>query len=724
MKYNNIFLLNNLEINKFLKIILLFQLGVLGIIGLEYLGLTIPLLRPLIGFIYLTFIPGALILRNLKIKNITGLESILYMIGISLSTLMFIGFAINTIYPILGILKPLSLESILITTSALVFFLSILSYVRDEGVSKKEYLHIKNIKLIVLLMIMPFLAIIGSYLMNFYNIYSLTFILLIIISLISILSLSKKFDTNIYPLTIFIISISLLYHTSLISMHITGWDINVEYYLANLVIKNSYWNMSIVSDYNSMLSVVMLGPIYSTICKISITWVFKIIYPFFFSFVPLGLYFIIKKYTSPKVAFLSVFYFMAGYMFYGEMIQLARQEIAELFFILLILLMISDNLDKIKRSFLFIVFGISLIVSHYGLAYIYMFYVSASVIFLFLIMSLKNYRLPYELESKIKNIELNELTLTTNFALLFIVFGIMWYIYTSEASSFESLVNVFNRMITNVFTELLSPDSVQGLSIATSNENLIFHQLTKYLFLVSQFLIFIGATTILSKKTNFKIEYKLWALLSLLLAILGLILPYFSNSLQTSRFFQITLLLLSPFFVLGTMKLFEIISKVTKFKIEKDVILKLTAIFLIFFFLFNSGIVYKINNEIQPSMSLISLDKSFDYAIFNDEEHASAIWLSNYNMNKNIYSDKFRVLLLAGFISPENRKQFNEYNYNETPNGSFIYLGSLNVQKNQISVNTYNNSAYGEIDYIDIENLWNKDNLIYDNGGSKLIYTT
>ena len=193
------------------------------------------------------------------------------------------------------------------------------------------------------------------------------------ISLIIILFAFDKIPKKLYPLTIFIISISILFQTSLISNYITGFDIQSEYYLANLVIKNAFWNLNLNADYNNMLSVTMLAPILSIISKINLDWIFKIVYPLIFSSVPLGLYIVFKKQSTEKIAFLSSLFFMSYNVFYIELIGLARQEIAELFIVLLILVMITKNISNITRSFFFIIFGISLIISHYGLAYIYMF---------------------------------------------------------------------------------------------------------------------------------------------------------------------------------------------------------------------------------------------------------------------------------------------------------------------------------------------------------------
>lgn len=168
-------------------------------------------------------------------------------------------------------------------------------------------------------------------------------------------------------------------------MYIWGWDTHHEYYLSNLVIANPLWNSTIPYAVNTMLSIVMFAPIVSSICNMSLTWVFKIIYPLLFSLVPLGLYRVFQKQIDDKIAFLSCFFFVSLFMFYTEMLQLARQQIAELFFVLLILLMIDKNMDKTKRAFLSIVFGVSLVVSHYGLSYIYMFcLISAWLILIFM----------------------------------------------------------------------------------------------------------------------------------------------------------------------------------------------------------------------------------------------------------------------------------------------------------------------------------------------------
>lgn len=81
------------------------QLALLGAIALDVLGVQIPLFRQAIGLpFYLFFIPGYLILRILNLTRLNNLESLLLSIGLSVSTLMFVGLLINLILPFLGYL--------------------------------------------------------------------------------------------------------------------------------------------------------------------------------------------------------------------------------------------------------------------------------------------------------------------------------------------------------------------------------------------------------------------------------------------------------------------------------------------------------------------------------------------------------------------------------------------------------------------------------------------
>ena len=75
MSIDNIIQMNDWEIGKFLKFVFSIQIVVLGILGLVQIGIEIPFMKEIFGFIYLTFIPGIIILRILKIHNLYSVGS-------------------------------------------------------------------------------------------------------------------------------------------------------------------------------------------------------------------------------------------------------------------------------------------------------------------------------------------------------------------------------------------------------------------------------------------------------------------------------------------------------------------------------------------------------------------------------------------------------------------------------------------------------------------------
>ena len=739
MQINNLLQMNDWEIKKFLKVVLSTQFAMWGVIGLDTLGLQIPIIRQLIGFVYLTFIPGIIILRIFKLHKLGNIETLLYAVGLSIATLMFTGLFMNTVYPFFGISRPISITPLIITISILVLILCILSYVRDKDYSNPSFIDVGEILSppVLFLCLIPFLAIFGTYLVNFHHNNILLMFLIIILALIAIsIAFDKFIPKNLYPLAVFIIAISLLYHRSLISMYIWGWDIHYELYLTNLVKMNSIWDPTLYGGCNAMLSLVMLVPIYSIISDMSITWVFKIIYPLLFALVPLGLYRVFQKQTDDKIAFLSCFFFVSLFTFYGEMLALARQQIAEMFLILLILVMIDKNVDKMKRAFLSIVFGISLVVSHYGLSYIYMF----SLISAWLILVSGEYpwmqKLMNNFYSKFgrkreKPAENSvpskaDRTISSTYVLLFITFTLAWYMNVSASSAFDAIVRIGDHIASSIFTDFLNPEAAQGYSIITKETVSPLHSITKYLHLISQFFIFVGVLTLLLKRVNTKFErgYSAFSLVNFVICFGGIALPFFASSLNTSRLYQITLIFLAPFCVIGWITVFKMISKVAKASWTDQRVkssLRALSVFFAIFLLFNSGWVYEIAKDHPRS---IALNSTIDFPRFNEPEILTGHWLKDKkDVNVRIYSDEYRGLLLLGIIGKHYSFGGDEETTTRMPNNIYIFLGHENVKngkiiliaptKERMSVSLQNLTFYNT--------LLNM-NRIYNNGDAQVYY--
>lgn len=662
IKIPDIIQLNDWEPKKFFRIILAIQLAMLGIISLDFVGLEIPILRQVVGFVYLTFVPGIIILRLLKMHKLGIAETIILSTGLSVSLLMFSGLFLNTILPYLNIESPLSFWNVVIFITALVTFLGILSNNTDKFY-QYELPHLKITRTSLYLILLPVLSIVGAYFVNFHKNNILLLILIGLLALIPVLVALKKIPSDLYPLAIVVISISLLFHRSLISVYLTGFDIHQEYYYHKLVVDNAYWNPEIPNNVNAMLSIVILPAVYSYFLKMDGAWVFKIIYPVIFSLVPLGLYCIYhREIKSDKIAFYSVFFLMSFITFFTEMLSLARQEIAELFFVLLILLMVQDTMNKNVRNFLALIFGASLVTSHYGLSYI--FFILIIIIYLFstdLIKTLmRRWLVLPEFNFKKKTL--------IYFTIFYIIFLILWYINVSESSAFKSIIRIGDHVITSIFTELFNSENrdinvLMAIGAADPIVNSFGRQIHRVLQFITQFFIIIGFLKIIINMEYFKLKAEYFYLIVAGMGILILsLLPFTAMTLNMTRIYHIVLLIISPLFIIGGIFVIEKTINL-KNKLKQDhVILILILGVLIPYFLFMTGFVYEMTNDSPTSLSL-GMERMKDYNItkksyYNtytpENDVYSARWFSGKNnADKIIYADgnsELHVLYSYGMI--------------------------------------------------------------------------
>lgn len=760
---------------KFINVILIIHLMLYLLIILG-----IPLLRQIIGFIYLTFIPGFIILRVLKLDKITITETILFSVGLSIACLMFTGAIINTLYPLIGISKPISTLPLIITISIGLFLLCILGYKTNKDFNQKININI-NLNVIkspqaLFFILLPFLAIFGAYFFNF-NRNSL-FLLLLIILIALIMVFNRYISENLYPLCLVAIALALLLSISLIGLYLPGYsDTHIEYYFHKLVVMNFFWDSRIPSNVNAMLSTVMLPTIYSFILDVDGAWVFRTVYPFIFSLLPLGLYHAYQQLTSKKIAFLSVLFFMSTATFYKELPYLMRQEIAEFFLVLLLMLMISKKMNLMKRSALFIIFAFGLITSHYGTSYIFMFCLIFLLISLFLIGNLPINAIRQDLHNKSNNflkeraviqhvnnpIHKTDRMLTTIIVVLYIVFILTWYMYVSSSSAFNTIVNIGDHVYSNMYTDFLNPAARESNVLAAigmgPGAKSLLQSISRFIFHITEFFILVGVTAMIIgkfEKLKYYKEYCFIAIASIIIVLASIILPHFSENMNMSRLYHVTLIFLSPFFILGGQFFISRILKLNqslKYKYRrhrnkvnlsldycKDATNKKyikyinipVIIVLILYFLFNSGFVFTIaKDERMPiffPLGIKNLDKygsdenkaSFYSVLTLEQDVFSAKWVSkniNYERQRVYADDRSRNHALLGYGMIPVQDTHKITNTTKMRQESYVYLGYSNIVHGIMS--NYGGDVYN---YEDITPLINKSSKIYSNEGSEIYY--
>ena len=657
------------NLKRFLAIILSIQVGLWIVIALETLGLTIPLVRPILGTLYVVFIPGSIVLRLLKLRKLSDIEVTTYSVGLSIVIVMALGLLVNTVFVALNIPGPMSVVPLLTVSGILVSGLCLICYVRNDATIKPQLIDSNDLLTPTFLsvsLLLP-LTIFGAFLLNQYRVPAVNIAIIVLIAaLILIIGLKKPVHERLYPYVLFVVALTLLLRNSLVTSYIWGTDINVEYYLANLVISGGFWDphasfpLTWANNYNSMLSVVILPPVLSQLTGLSLIWVYKIIYPLIYSLVPLVLYVTVKKQIGAKIAFAAGLLFVISFSFYIDMLALPRQQIAELFLSLLILAMVSSQLVSSKRSLLLFVFGAGLVVSHYSTAYLFAFLIIFGLL-LFSLKSRKQYfdTIKRQIPLKANSVRTrrdtqsessqNRSAISLTFALFIVAFAFAWFTFVN-GSPFASLVDTTVQITSSITSDYFSGSSNQVLGIVTGTLTPM-QMVTRDLFYVLSFFAILGLVSVRFKQKELPIQKTYFALAigATVVLIACTTLPFFASALQASRFYHFAELFLTPFIIIGMVSMFSIpFRKLKRGQNASKAALQITSFFLALFLLFNSGIMYTLAHEPVSNAAVIASEPNVQYFSWTNSEVESAKWLHNYHGEFPFFGSKYFPTLLEG----------------------------------------------------------------------------
>ncbi|MFB2623804.1 DUF2206 domain-containing protein [Methanothermobacter sp. KEPCO 2] len=688
----------------FIILLLLIDLSVL---------LNISIIRQSLPFIFLSVIPGYLLLEIIGVK-IGLLEKGLLSVGLSLSLLIFSGLLLNMMYPL--ILRPLSWLLVLISFNILIAILLTGYHFRaaDDPIRFDFDLENGLFAPALISFIFPLLTVIGSYLMNIYrfNVVLLGVLLTVPIYIVILTLLRERLHQSTYPLALFNIGLSLLIMNGLPSNYLIGRDIHTEYYLFRTVLMNGHWSVSgaINNAYNACLSITILPTIYRLILDVPAVYIFKFYYGFIGAIMPLAVYLISERILKDRtMAFYAALLFIFQFSFI-YILGWCRQLIALVFFSLAIMVLTS-SLPRRDKKVLFIIFMISTVLSHYTTAYVF---AILTVLIPPVVWLTKRFSIGRPKSSYFFGVSV---------AVLFFVIVFAWYAQATGApfnDAIEFFKNTFSSMADFFSADMRNnaEQSVVGIGIA---------QLPNFMSVMVHdivfFLIGVGALSLIfHRKDDVSREYMAAILISLAILALFIILPFVSRGYGGTRLFTQMLVVLAPLFIIGIQELLSLLRRQS---------MRLPLILFVLVLLFScvnylnyhfAGIPYSYAYNSEG-------ERRYEAFIFTSEVTA-AKWLSSNGGNLTVNTDTFGYSrIFQGFyIHPKLNKEF--FTHETKSERGYIYLRWVNVNRGLVFIDppakppTF---VKGKLKMDNVEPLWNYKNLIgdkdriYDDGGAVIL---
>jgi uncharacterized membrane protein len=524
--------------------------------------LNIFLARQIYGFLFLTLLPGFLLMKIFRI-NLGPLKTFLLSWGLSISFLTIFGLIFNTLALNLGYTKPLSTIVLVAVINFLLLLMLIIIWkysieIIPHSISLPRIYPAEKFFLI-LPVIYPALSVYGIYLMNTFNKNHFILLLLVLIAVhsIGICIFHEKISDKVYVTTILLNGLSLLLLLSLRSDYIYGADVHYEYYHFIQAINLNHWSIFAGDLLDPCITISLLPAIYKYLLNIDSQLFFKL-YPTLLCFVyPLLIYAFYRDSISSPYPYLISLYFLSNANLLATAYN-ARAVIAMLFVSYALFILFDNEIELYKKRALFIVFLTTCLFSHYSTTYLFFFILLSTIIMI----KLLNW-------NNLFKIGLTWISVGVFFILIF-----LWYGQISSVP-FDNGINFIFQSISSLNylfeAESKSSSSAQllmGSGILAANIITQLHFILTWItfsFIGIGFLSFL--TTFIEQNRSGSSRLSMWnkqflnnkiylaylvmAFISLLTLILMLIVPKLSTGYGLGRSFQVQNTFLSVFFVTG-----------------------------------------------------------------------------------------------------------------------------------------------------------------------------
>lgn len=336
--------------------------------------------RSIISFFLLTFVPGFLLYKLLHPFKVLTSKIICYSMGISVALVMLLGLTLNVILFFQFSIIPLQQHILLIFLNSLISLLLIGNFIQDslfEDSGKIVYFEsdYKFIDLVLVLIatLFPLFSVLGTSLINNggSNVLSLINLGLIGLFMLFVLLRHEKINSAVFPYAVYTIGLAILFNISLRGWLVTGSDILTEYRMFRSTLNHGFWAASSINhSYNACISITLLPSIYAKLINVSPDYIFKFLFQIIFAFVPVIVFTYTKKFANNTYSFLASILFISFPIYVNAMSMHVRQEIAFLFFSLMILVLFEDKLRSRSRYVMLLLFSFSMVISHYSTTFI------------------------------------------------------------------------------------------------------------------------------------------------------------------------------------------------------------------------------------------------------------------------------------------------------------------------------------------------------------------
>ena len=586
----------------------------------------------LIGIPFIGYFPGYLTTLLVPIKKLDGVVRALLSVGLSVLWLLVVGLVGNWILPFIGVERPLDTLPVLVEVITLVATLLYIVQRRytPQFISIPRYVVGRtrfDVVMVLISLVFIALSIVGPLRLNngAGNGYVMVLLFGMAIFCMYVFRHAEKISKYVLPSIVYLLSLSLLFMTSLRGWFVSGHDIQREFFVFQLAKNAGVWSHSAYVDaYNACLSITILPTMVANLIHVPDVYLYKVVFQMLFAFVAVVVFLLSRKWLETRTAFLAAVFFIVFPTFFQDMPFLIRQEVAFLFFGLMLLVLFEETIALWLRQTLCMFFGVGVILSHYSTTYTVLFILALTSISMVGMSSMQKF-LPF-LKHQNNIVFSSERKITVTMVIVLFLLSMLWTSVITDTDGHVKEVsrNVWSAIqggfggnthspdvlvfftfsrggtyttlpeyIDTVVREerVLTPDLFYAtstyssypynpveeqeiprtrfgaMSIANVSLGDLVISFGKVLAKVMQFAVPLGLLYVLFRKTWVRTidgEQYLLAFYSMVFIVLCVVIPLLSREYGVFRAMQQSMFLLAPYMVVGTLLLGKGLAWVTE----------------------------------------------------------------------------------------------------------------------------------------------------------------
>jgi uncharacterized membrane protein len=319
----------------------------------------------------LLIVPGAVLLRALRIPGQVVSAFPVYVPCASVVVLFVSGLAVDIAGPLVGVTAPLRAVPLLVGFEVICLTLLFLA----RNVPPDVAIPWRSLGRPARLgwpFILPLAVATGALRLNsgHGNGIAIMAVAAFVVLLVAGAFLAPRLSEALLRMILYAVGLAWSWSYSLRGDGVYGFDIATEYQRLEQTITTGVWHAAHLNDaYGAMLSVTVMPAELHMLSGVPGLLVLKVIYPAIYGLFPVAIFDLARRVLSRYWAFVAAAFTIGQYAF-TEIASLARQEIALVLFVALLAAMLESQVRRRSQWVLVASLGLAMAFSHYSTTYV------------------------------------------------------------------------------------------------------------------------------------------------------------------------------------------------------------------------------------------------------------------------------------------------------------------------------------------------------------------